>query len=92
VAKFFELEATYEIAANAEPEELLNDATCLMSLVHDGLNALAMSIEESRSTSIAHQKGFVSLLHGLSYLAQMGTNAADAANAALIKAQEVSHG
>lgn len=75
------LNSVYQIAPEATADDLLNDATCLMSVVRDSLAALATSIDcTGESGDITNECGFSQILAGLGYLAEMGCNAASAAH------------
>lgn len=79
--QFFKLNATYQVAPGTTADQLLDDAACLMSAVHDGLRVLAMNIDTNRDGGdVTSHTGFCQLLYGLSYLAEMGTNAAGGAH------------
>lgn len=86
--EFFSLGASYQVAPGATASALLDDANCLVGIVKDSLAALAMSIDVSgESSDITNERGFCQLLYGLSYLAEMGNNAANAAHAAILRAE-----
>ncbi len=85
--EFFKLNATYQVAPGATVDRLLEDATTLMGVVSGSLTALAMSIDVAGDGGdITNERGFCQLLWGLSYLAEMGNNAAGAAHSIVLTA------
>ena len=85
-SEFFILGATYQVAPEATTTDLLDDANCLMGIVKDSLAALAMSIDVAGDRGdITNERGFCQLLYGLSYLAEMGNNAAGAAHSKILR-------
>lgn len=85
--EFFKLNAKYQVAPGSTASELLNDANCLMGVVRDSLATLAMTIDVAGDGGdITNERGFCQLLWGLSYLAEMGNNAAGAAHSIVLSA------
>lgn len=83
--EIFKLNATYQVAPESTAHQLLDDATTLTGVIRDSLSALAMSIDVAGDNGdITNERGFCQLLYGLSYLAEMGNNAANAAHSLML--------
>lgn len=82
---FLKLNVTYMVPTDANATDLMDDSSLLAGIVRDSLRAIATSIDTAGDESeITDQRGFCQLLYGLSYLADMGQNAGEAAQSILL--------
>lgn len=83
--QFFSLNARYNIAADASPNALLDDASCLLSSLEDLISTLATGMSDKEGEMVANPWSIGSVLYGAQYSVQMIRCVVEAANAKVMR-------
>ena len=84
---FFSLGASYNVASDAKAEDLLDDASCLISCLKELVGTLATGLSEKDGDMAANPRSVSSILFGAQYSLQMIGGAVDAANSRIMHAR-----
>ncbi len=86
--EFFSLRARYNIAADASPNALLDDACLLLGCLEELMCTLAEGMSNKDSDMAANPSSVGTLLYGAQYSVKMIKGAVDAANSKLLHQRE----